>query len=529
MARRDLSNKSVVSLVFTYLFRILFAAAFIALECFLTFSIDKKINAYSEHGSFDFLVFFLFLGMIVAIIYSMITARRTIFDSKDSLVLLSLPISPTDIISSKIIFVYLSQVVLQICIATPILICFGIANHLIVRFVVFAIIYPFFLSLFTTGLSLLLSVGYQALYKLIKRSHIAQFVVACILVIGLCFVYRFVLNMFLMALGDSSIGGVFSDSFINGVHNVVTYFLPVRNLCMMVATSTNIFQNAAIFLGMTVLSLFIGIVVASSAYTKIMRTGDSRNTRKIKIDTRPSKMVSPTKALLKKELELLFKDDTNMFSYTSLLIMAPFFTYVVISSLGGVIFDDLKFYAAYFPELVSAINLAIVLLFAGIINSSASLSISREKKCAQIVKYLPISIKTQMLCKLAIPFFFSEASFLVTLIVLLATSSVTWPVALASFIIGTIMIIWNNVFGLYADMHDHSESKNKLRAWNNLVPILVPLILLATHFLLTTYAQLGALYSYIIEIAFIIICFVPFFIVIGKNYKNAFNHMEAGL
>ncbi len=528
LTRMNLSNRSVLSVVFSYLFRLLFAAIFIALECFLTLAIHKKLIAYSDHSSFSFLVFFLFIGMLASILYSMVSARKTIFNQKDSTILLSLPISSSDIISSKIIFVYLNQIILEAVIATPILICFGISHGLIARFIVFAILYPFFVSLFTTGMSLLLSVGYQALYKLVKRSAIAQFVIACVLMIALCYVYKLALDMFLMALSDSSIGGVFSDSFMNWIDNASTYLLPVRNVCMMVVTSTNIFQNAAIFLGMTVLSLFIGITVASAAYTKMMRTGDIR-LAKVKIDKKPMKMVSPAKALLKKEMDLLFRDDMNMFSYTSLLIMAPFLTYAVISSLNGVIFDDLKFYAAYFPELVSAINLCVILLFAGVINASASLSISREKKCVQIVKYLPIPVKTQIFCKLAIPFIFSEASFVVSLIALLAFSSITWQVALASFIIGTIMIVWNNVFGLYADMHDHTDSKSKLKVWNNFVPLTLPILLLASHFLLTTYARLKPIYAYIIEISFVLICLAPFFVGIGTRCKKAFYHMEARL
>ena len=61
IAKRDLSNKSVVSAVFSYLLKAILLAGFIALECFIALSLDKKINKYSPYGSYDFLVFFLFI------------------------------------------------------------------------------------------------------------------------------------------------------------------------------------------------------------------------------------------------------------------------------------------------------------------------------------------------------------------------------------------------------------------------------------------------------------------------------------
>ncbi len=525
LARKDSSDKSVLSLVFSYLLKFIILGGFIALECFIALSLDKKINKYSSYGSYDFLVFFLFIAMVVGILHSTASARKVIFDSGDSEVILRLPISSTNVILSKIIYLYIKDILLELCIATPLLICFGVSHNMMARFFVLAILYPIFISLFSIGISLLLSVLYQYIYKKIKQSDLAQFIIAAILVIGLCFAYKFVLNMFLLALSDSSVGGVFSDSFINGIHDASKFFLPVRNITLIIVSKTNILQNIAILLGMMILSLSLGIVVSSLVYAKMLRSGNSREAKIYKKD-KPFKVVSPSKALFKKEMDLLFKDGTNMFSYTSLLIMAPFLTYVVISSLSGVIFSDLKFYATYFPELVSAIDLALILLFAGIINSSASLSMSREGKCIQIVKYSPIPLSKQIICKLAIPVIFSEGSFIITLIVLIATSVVKWPVILASFIIGSLMILWNNAFGLYADMHDHSSSKAKLGVWNNLVPIILPLVLLASHFLFTTYTTLDVLYVYLIECGFVLLCFLPFFVGIGKRYKKAFLNME---
>ena len=57
------------------------------------------------------------------------------------------------------------------------------------------------------------------------------------------------------------------------------------------------------------------------------------------------KIVSPFVVQIKKEIDVLFKDSTYIFSYTALLIMAPFLAFVVISSLNAIIYDNLRIYA----------------------------------------------------------------------------------------------------------------------------------------------------------------------------------------
>ena len=57
----------------------------------------------------------------------------------------------------------------------------------------------------------------------------------------------------------------------------------------------------------------------------------------------------------------------------------------------------------YCFKVLEGINMCIVLLFASIINASAAMSFSREEKCIQIVKYIPVSIKLQLIAKTLIP------------------------------------------------------------------------------------------------------------------------------
>lgn len=525
--RRNKEKQSLGMTVFSGVLAVLFLSGFIALECFIAITLDKKLVKYSPYGSFDFLVLFLFLLMVVSIVFTMVKARSVIFDSNDNAVTLPLPIAPSTQVMSKVVYLYIEAVLFGLVSMTPLLFCYGISRSFIPHYYIFSILFPVFISFFSTGIALVFCLVYQLVYRQVKKSDIAQFVLACVLVIFLCYLYQFVLNLFLTALNDSSIGGMFSSSFVESLHNARYYFLPVYHLLDLLIEKTNMKSDILIFLGASLLSLVIGIGSVSVVFYHVVKRDNDSLDRQKKDKVKKLKLLSPYKVLLKKEIDLLFKDETNLFSYTSLLILCPFLTYAVISSLNSIIYDNLKFYASYFPELVSGINLTLILLFSGVINSSASMSMTREGKALIIVKYLPISPLKQILAKILIPVLFSFVSLLVTEIVLVSTGIVTLPVFFSSLFIGSLILLFTNAFGLYADMHDHTQNRRiRLSLLNEAIPLVLPFVLFILFFLLSVLFHLPSWALYLIVSLFSLLVFSPFLIGMKKRYERAFMRME---
>lgn len=524
--RKNDEKQSIAMLVLSILLRVLLISGFIALECFIALNLDKKIVKYSSYGSFDFLVLFLFLMMALSIVFTMVKARGVIFNHKDSTVTLPLPIAPSTQVFSKVVYLYIESVLLGWVTSTPLLICYGATRHYIPYYYIFSGLYPLLISIFSVGISLLFALVYQQIYKLITKSDIAQFIVASVLVVTLCYLYQFILNLFLTALNDSSIGGVFSSGFVNGLHKARNYFLPVYHLMDAVIEKTNIKADILIFLGGSFLSLTLGVGITSIVYFHEIKIGDRSESKQKKGKVR--KLTTPFKALVRKEMDLLFKDEANLFSYTSLLILCPFLTFAVISSLNSIIYDNLRFYASYFPELVSGINLTLILLFSGVINASASMSMTREGKALIVVKYLPISPLKQILAKIIIPISFSFLSLLITEIVLISTSIITMPVFLSSLFIGTVLLAFSNIFGVYSDRHDKEGDNRKLKlsVINDLVPLVLPFILFGLFFVFSIYTKVSSWALYVIACAFSFVVLSPSVINLKKRLQKTFVKME---
>ena len=163
---------------FLTLLKLIFVGAFIALEVFIFLNLDKKIEKYSSYGTYDFLVLFIFVLEIVAIVSSVVQARKVLFDKEDNRILMPLPISEGTIIASKITYIYLKEVFLNLAISSPLIITYASTRHYMPYIYVMSLLYPFIISAFNVGIALIFVTLYHYIYKLIKNNDISQFVIA---------------------------------------------------------------------------------------------------------------------------------------------------------------------------------------------------------------------------------------------------------------------------------------------------------------------------------------------------------------
>ena len=502
----------------------IFIGLFIALECFIFLALNEKIDEYSSYGIFDFLILFLFIMFIVSIGNSLFVLRKLLFDKKDSSILLPLPISSGEIIFSKLFYLFFEQVLLNLCISTPLLICFGATRELVPYFYVFSLVYPLMMSLITISISLTFVVPFEYLYNFLKKYDIVQFVLASIVVILLCFAYQVVLNLFLDALNNNEGTGMLSESLVNLVHSTSIGLLPIYTFLDPICNNgVNLASGVCITFGMILLSLLICAFVSSFSYSYINSHNFELKITKVK--NRNNLVISPFKALIKKEFSLLFKDSSYTFSYTSLLIMAPFLSFVVISSLNSIIYQNLRYFSVYFPDLVNGLNICLILLFSSVINASASQSITRENKALQIVKYIPVNPIKQVIAKVLMPIILSSVSLLITLIVLIATQNIDYKVFLISLFVGLILIVVTTVLGLYLDMYDKSEAEMELSFINNLISILFPIVILLIHFGVSL-TRIDTMFIYIAEAVTASLLLIPIFIKPKKVWTKVFRKME---
>lgn len=501
---------------------ILISFAFVVLEIYLFRMINEKLNAFNG-ASKAFLTIFLFIISVGHILFLTAKVRGTLYSKIDNDILINKPVSPSMNILSKIVFIYLRDVMMNYLIAFPILIVYGYENQMISRVMFIMVMYPFIISIFETGVSYLLSLPYQEIYRFLKRHFIVQVITSIVIIVLLCFVYSYILNAFLVLVRDNNIYAIFSKSTIMKLDNIASYLIPTKYFIQLI----NLDFRGLFYLVIISLAIFLlGIFISSKHY---LHSINSTKESKRKSSKREIKLTSINKALIKKELKLFFEDSNSIFSCSSLLVMEPFLTVLVIQAMNTIFKTGMLTYVTnYFPYLLPLIHILFIALFATFINTSASFVISREKyQGVRICKSIPLSYRKQIYIKMIVPFSLSTISLLVTILVLMTSKQVSVINCLLSFIFTILLTAFLELLSVNSDLKNPSkegEESNK-NSMISLLSIIIPLLLVGLMFALTYFAlPLG--WSFMIATTLLVIALGGYMLYFDKKVALRFVALE---
>lgn len=500
-----------------------FLAIFISLECFIFIMIDKKIELYSNYGTYDFLVLFLSALLLLGILTTTFKIRKVMYREDDYHISSTLPISSSEIIFSKIIFAYFYEALLYFVISLPILICFGINRSFAPSFYIFSFFFPFIISLFSVGVTLIFLVPYEYLFQKIKKYVLLQISVSCISIVCFCFLYKFVLDMFLISLDYSSVGGIFSKELVESIHRISTYLMPIENYLHILVYNSNKVSGFLLISGFILLTLTVGIILSSLFYSKMNKLENS-NTNKEKAQ-KPLIIRNQFKSLLVKETKLLFNNSNNLFTYSSILILVPFLSFIVISSLNSIVYSSQDLFVSYFKELKDGLNITLILLFVSVSLTMVTKSIDREGACIRIIKIIPIDPFKQLLAKILLPVLISFISCFLMLLILVTTSQITVNTFFITFYLATTYLIFAVIEGLLVNMKEKNKKKNKFLFLNSFVTLLYPLFVFVIYTLMAFY-KVDMLYIYLVLLTYGLIFIVISTVNIKKRIIKAFISME---
>lgn len=486
-------------------------AALVAVIAFSYYSLYDRVYAIAPTSQFDFLLVICFLTFLCSIIFGTIKARKVIFAPIDHHVLTPLPVKDGDIITAKALYLYLYITFLNLLTTTPVLCVYFARTVMSPPYYTYAVCVAFFVSVFALACALVLSILLEGIYRLLRLSDIAQFVAASLIMVGLCYIYQYILNAFLDGLTTHDGSGMINADLLAQISGIANNLFPVKHVIAPLIRNLDVANNLLIFLGISLVSIFVGYYVALKAYELITKREINLNLKKH--GNKYDRPTDPLRALYRKEIDLLFKDSSYTFSYTSLLIMMPFLSYIVLSSLNNVLYDNVRYYEILVPELTNAINILLILLFVGIINSGSAASMSREGACVQIVKYLPIEPAKQVRVKLTLPIALSSFSLLITEILLISTGNIDYKVMLVTLVAGLAIVLATSYYGLYFDMHDKSNTKHKLSYLNTLISVGLPLVLFVIFFLVS-------MSGLNVWIGYITMAVLPLFLLIPITFNN---------
>ena len=329
---------------------------------------------------------------IICVVFSFYTSSSNLYGGKDFDLLNAMPIKTHIIVISKLVFMYLADLIFAILILIPsVIVQFnmlgGVATINLVRLFIMALflpVFPMIVSIILGALIALISTGF-------KRKALVQ-----------SLLYGFI---FLTVYGLSLINT-----------DLVDTLAPIRKMYLLfplVAKGILSFKFTALFCGISTVIFAVAFFVVCKTYNLInTKLKSVKRTKNFKLGT--YSQTSQFKVLLKKEFKLLFSAPI----YAMNTLLGSVFVLI-----GGVAFTVMSFNAGITEVAITfAIIMQALFAFSLMISPTTAVSISVEGNTFYLMRTMPISTKKLLNVKLlvnilvgAIPALISSLVFAISL------------------------------------------------------------------------------------------------------------------
>lgn len=382
---KALKSKSMSEKIKTVLLGLLIVYAFCMLA-FSMFMLNYSLgNILEELNSLELLIASSILSTtLFSLFISIYKIPGHLFSFKDFDLLMSLPVKPSAVLASKMIFVYLSNLAISVLVGGPSLVTYGVKTHSGFMYYIFAFLATLFVPLIPITIGAVFAYILGRISSKFRSTN-------TLMLIG-----SFILIAVFMVL-PNMLAGVNQDQVQNAIPSIsgVTKVLFWTNLYIKALSNTNILYLAAFLLvSAAVFGIFITI------FSRGFKTINSKMSEKYKASdykiTR-LKASSVMKALYFKELRFYLS------SYIYVTNTAVGVIMMLIFSLAVAVFGKEEVAKVLeFPMADAYLAPLVALIFGFCISFTfvTAASISLEGKSLWIIKSLPLKIESILWSKI---------------------------------------------------------------------------------------------------------------------------------
>lgn len=436
------------------IFWLLFVAYFMFNEMFQVSSLLDQSGSILALGMFlcSFLIFMFSLFIVPAIYYF----------SKDSNTLLALPLKPETILASKFTVCVIYDYMFTFATMIPLFIAYAQNTEISIGNAILFFIITLTLPLTPLMLSSMIIMLIMRFVPFAKNRDLFN-MVGGILTIVLALGFALVMNMHSYS-GNGNDSMYFVNLVLSGKDSLIEIFtaiFPHMAFAIRAIVDADVLQ-ALLYLGILAIAYAVFMLLAKWLYFKgvigFSETGSSRKTLSAKEMKRSSKQNHILWTYTKKEILMLFRTP----AYFVNCVIGGFVMPILF--IGMLLFSDVKeaftqipkeLIQALLPEALPWVIVAGLVygLFSGLLSSISSTAISREGSNYIFMKYIPVSLKTQLHAKVLSALILSLPPQLI-LVVAIYYLVPYLPISLILVFIYTLVItsIAGNYAALYIDV-----------------------------------------------------------------------------
>lgn len=321
-------------------------------------------------------LFFIVAGIAsigFSLLGSVLASQAYLFEAKDNELLISMPIPPLAILISRVISLYILNLIYGLIIALPANISYG----LICGYSITGFIFNFFITLlipmFATALCCVLGWILWMITSKIPFKNLVNFLLSIIVIASI---------MLLSAFGEPVIESII-ENIDQSISFIKTFFPPLYWYSNAICNDDVI--SFVLLTVLCVVSIVLVFVVISKFYIKIIST--KATVKKKKYIAKPMEQSSVLVALLKKEFATIISKPMYLLNCGMGTIFA--FIFGIILLIKG---NETSELIAQEPFITNIIGFVIVLALSmmNVLNEVSAPSISLESKTLWILKTMPV-------------------------------------------------------------------------------------------------------------------------------------------
>ena len=267
---------------------------------FVLWFIFNRIVIYLNIG-IDTYLFSICLALIfvVSLISSVSSILTNMFMSKDNEILISLPVSFKELFVSKLIYLYINELIFNILYVGPIFVCIGIIGRVSVySFISYLLFFPI-LPIASLGVGALISIPVMFFVRFLKDHNKTSIVLSLLAIAGLFALYMFLITNVSGAFNitEQQLETMLSvTQTIRNIGSSIPVFYWVSSAFFSASTIWKIY----VFMGGAIVLLLATLPLIRRFYQKIaIFNNETKKDLKIRVDRKKFR-------ILKKELKLKY-------------------------------------------------------------------------------------------------------------------------------------------------------------------------------------------------------------------------------
>lgn len=456
--------------------------------------IYEPLKAINQEGTL--MVLILSIVSITIFVFSMFSIASVLFFSKDIEYLLPMPFKPREITMAKFLYILLGEYLVEAIFLIPVFAVWVMHNDLGILFYVNAVIIFLITPVVPILLSAIIMMPIMRFSGLVKHKDIFTIFGS---IIGIVFAIGInVVAQNTKGGSDSQLQAEMVKKVMQGKNGMIDYistiFVNVKSSAKALVSEDikMALINLLITLVIVAAALAIYMILSDVLYLKGAMNSSGSVSKKKKISSKEfekgTAISSPTAALAKRELKLIFRTPIYLMNCAGSIIIMPL-CFIPMMFSGNLM--------KQMPSITNLINssdaakvVTIIILYAVFafmtsVSPSSATAISREGENIFISKYLPVSYKKQLDAKLIVSIGINFVGSVIVLIIGTILFKFNVVLIIYGLIFAVLITSFTSIIGLLIDVMRpklswNTEEQAVKQNINSMISFLISAVLLGS-------------------------------------------------